>query len=161
MTRTPSGAWLARPCVPIRRERLVEPYPARCDCVFAVRRQPTLLVNIDHIEKVDDGALGSARGLHSARLAKAKLMLNWRIRLRASCSIRKVDAMSAKYRLSAHRQTRRLWAERIKVLTQIHDQMVGAAERTLQLVFDDASLVPVPVKAVKDWRRLNRSQSGY
>jgi hypothetical protein len=68
--------------------------------------------------------------------------------------------MSARYGLSAHRQVQRLLAERIKVLGQIHRQIVGATLRTLQLVFNnDGLLIPVPVKAVADWRRLDRSRS--
>jgi hypothetical protein len=64
--------------------------------------------------------------------------------------------MSAVYPLSAHRQIERLWAERIEVLRQIHCQIVGATERTLQLVFNnDGSLVPIPVRAAVDERRLD------
>jgi hypothetical protein len=60
--------------------------------------------------------------------------------------------MSAKYRLSAHRQIE-LWAEGIKVLRQIHCKIIGTTERTLQfLLNNDGLLIPVPVRAVVDWR---------
>jgi hypothetical protein len=65
--------------------------------------------------------------------------------------------MSAKYPLSFHRRIERQWAERMKSLKQIHSQIVVAAERTLQRVFNnDGSLVPVPVRTVVDRRRLDR-----
>jgi hypothetical protein len=65
--------------------------------------------------------------------------------------------MSVKYPLSFHRRIERQWAERMKSLKQIHGQIVVAAERTLQRVFNnDGSLVPVPVRTVVDRRRLDR-----
>jgi hypothetical protein len=65
--------------------------------------------------------------------------------------------MRARYPLSFHRRIERQWAERMKSLKQIHGQIVAAAERTLQHVFNnDGLLVPVPVRTVVDRRRLDR-----
>lgn len=70
----------------------------------------------------------------------------------------KVDPMSAAYPLSVRRRIERRWAERVKSLRQIHRQIAVATERTLRLVFNgNDSPIPVPVRAVVDRRRLDRS----
>lgn len=57
-------------------------------------------------------------------------------------------------------RSERQWAERIQSLAQIHGQIVVAAERTLQRVFnDEISLIPIPVRTVADRRQLNQRRS--
>jgi hypothetical protein len=66
--------------------------------------------------------------------------------------------MSDKYRSSFLRRIEWQWAEGMKSLGQIAGQIVVAAERTLQRAPSrDAVLIPVPVRAVVDRRRLDRS----
>jgi len=61
--------------------------------------------------------------------------------------------MSSRY-LGVYRRIERQWAERIKSLS---GQIVVATEQTLQRIFNnDGSLIPVPVRAVVDRRRLDR-----
>ena len=65
--------------------------------------------------------------------------------------VSEIDLMSAIYPLSVHRRIERQWAERINSQRQIHGQIVVGTERTLHGVFNnDASLTPVPVRAVVD-----------
>jgi hypothetical protein len=73
--------------------------------------------------------------------------------------VSEVDLMSAEYWLSVHRRVERQWARRIKSLGQIHDQIVVWTGATLRRVFnDDASLIPIPVRAFTDRRRIDRSR---
>ena len=68
--------------------------------------------------------------------------------------------MSGRYPLSFLRRIERQWAERTRSLGQIHGQIVVAAERTLQRVFnDEVSLTPIPIRMVADRRRLNQRRS--
>lgn len=66
--------------------------------------------------------------------------------------------MSGKYPLSFLRRIERQWAEPTKSLGQILDQIVVAAERTLQGVFNGQdSLIPIRVRA--DRRRPDQCRS--
>ena len=68
--------------------------------------------------------------------------------------------MSGKYPMSLHRRTESRQVKRIQSLRQIHDQIVVAIERTLQRMFNrDGALIPIPVKAVADRRRLDQRRS--
>ena len=68
--------------------------------------------------------------------------------------------MSGTYPMSLHRRTESRRAKRIQSLRQIHGQIVVAIERTLQRMFNrDGSLIPIPVKAVADRRRLDQCRS--
>lgn len=70
--------------------------------------------------------------------------------------VSEVDLMSGIYSMSLHRRTVRR-AERIQSLRQIPGQIVVGIERTLHRMFNrDGSLIPIPVKAVADRRRLDR-----
>ena len=63
--------------------------------------------------------------------------------------------MSAKYPLSVHPRIERQWAERFKSLS---GRIVVATERTLQRLFNnEGSLLPVPVRTVVGWRRIDKS----
>jgi hypothetical protein len=65
--------------------------------------------------------------------------------------------MSAMYPLSIHRRIERQWAERIKSLKTLDDQIVVVTERALQQAFNDgSSLIPVAVRTVVDRRRLDQ-----
>jgi hypothetical protein len=65
--------------------------------------------------------------------------------------------MSAKYPLSIHRRIERQWAERIKSLKTLDDQIVVVTERALQHAFNDgSSLIPIAVRTVVDRRRLDQ-----
>jgi hypothetical protein len=67
--------------------------------------------------------------------------------------------MSTVYPLSVHRRIEKQWAERIKSLRQMRDQIALATERTLQRVLNnDGSLIPVPVRTIADGRRLDQSR---
>ena len=67
--------------------------------------------------------------------------------------------MSAIYPMNVRRRIERQWIEGIKSLRQINSKIVAAAERTLQKISNnDGSLVPVPVRAVVDRRRLDQSR---
>ena len=67
--------------------------------------------------------------------------------------------MSAIYPLSFHRRIERQWAERIKSLKQIRSEIVVAAERVLQRLFDnDVSLIPIPVRTAVERRRPDQSR---
>jgi hypothetical protein len=66
--------------------------------------------------------------------------------------------MSAIYPLSVHRRIERQWAERINSQKQIHGQIVVGTERTVQRVFNNESLVAVPVRAIVDRRQLDQSR---
>lgn len=58
--------------------------------------------------------------------------------------------MSGKYPKNFQPRTERRWAER-------SGQIVAAIERTLQRLFNrDGSLIPIPVKAAVDRRRVDR-----
>jgi hypothetical protein len=64
--------------------------------------------------------------------------------------------MSSKYPLSVHRRVERQWAERLKSLGS---RIAVAAERAVRHVLnDERSLIPIPVRAVMDRRRVDRSQ---
>lgn len=66
--------------------------------------------------------------------------------------------MNGKYRSSFLRRIERQWAESMKSLGQISGKIAVAAERTLQRAFHhDGMLIPVPVRAVVDRRRRDRS----
>ena len=66
--------------------------------------------------------------------------------------------MSRKYPMSLHDRTES--RQVTSSLRQIHGQIVVTIERTLQRIFNrDGSLIPIPVKAVADWRRLDRCRS--
>ena len=68
--------------------------------------------------------------------------------------------MSGKNPLSFLRRIERQWAERIKSLRQIRDQIVVAAGKTLQTPFHQvASLIPIPVRTVVDRRQPDRRRS--
>ena len=54
--------------------------------------------------------------------------------------------MSAMYPLSIHRRIERQWAERIKLLKTLDDQIVVVTERALQLAFNDGSSLMAPQK---------------
>jgi hypothetical protein len=61
--------------------------------------------------------------------------------------------MSAIYPLSVHRQIERRWAERIKSISQLHDRLIDATERTFQQVLNSKGpLIAVPVKSVVNRR---------
>jgi hypothetical protein len=61
--------------------------------------------------------------------------------------------------MNVRRRIERQWIEGIKSLRQINSKIVAAAERTLQKISNnDGSLVPVPVRAVVDRRRLDQSR---
>jgi hypothetical protein len=67
--------------------------------------------------------------------------------------------MSAIYPLSIHRRIERQWAERIHSLRQIHGRIVVGTKRTSQRIFNnDASVIPVPVRAMVDQRQLDQSR---
>jgi hypothetical protein len=67
--------------------------------------------------------------------------------------------MRAVYPLSIHRRVERQWSERINSLRQIHGQIVNKTERTSQRVFNnDASVIPVSVRAIVDRRQLDQSR---
>lgn len=52
------------------------------------------------------------------------------------------------------------WAEQIQTLRQIRVRITVTAERALQsMLTDDCSLIPVPVRAVANRRRFDRSRS--
>jgi hypothetical protein len=62
--------------------------------------------------------------------------------------------------INLHRRTESRQAERIQSLRQIHGRIVVAIGRALQRMFDrDGSLIPIPVRAVADRRRLDRRRS--
>jgi len=62
--------------------------------------------------------------------------------------------------LRLHGRTESRKVERIQSLSQIPGQIVVAIERKLQRIFNqDGSLIPIPVKAVADRRRLDRCRS--
>ena len=68
--------------------------------------------------------------------------------------------MSGNAPMSLHRRTEAGRAERIESLRQIRGQIVVAIERALQRMFNrDGSLIPIPVRAVADRRRLDRCRS--
>ena len=68
--------------------------------------------------------------------------------------------MSAISPSSVHRRIQWQWAECIKSLKQIHDQIVVAAERPLQHAFyNEGSLIPVPVRTIVNRRRPRQSRS--
>jgi hypothetical protein len=63
--------------------------------------------------------------------------------------------------LKFRRRIERQSAEQLRSLKKIHRRVVVAAERVLQRLFDnDRSLIPVPVRAVANRRRFDRSRSG-
>jgi hypothetical protein len=67
--------------------------------------------------------------------------------------------MSAIYPMSFHHRIARHWAERLKSLRQIHAQIVVATEQTLRIVLNsDGPLIPIPVRAIIDQRRLDESR---
>jgi len=67
--------------------------------------------------------------------------------------------MRAPDRLSIHRRIERQWAECTEVLIQIRGKIAVATEHTLRFVVnDESSLIPVPIKAVVDRRRLDGSR---
>jgi len=50
--------------------------------------------------------------------------------------------------------------ETIRLLGQIYDQIVAAAAQALRRLFNnDGPLIPIPVRAVADRRRLDRHRS--
>jgi hypothetical protein len=74
-------------------------------------------------------------------------------------SVSEVDQMLAPDSLSIHRRIERQWAERTEVLRQIRCKIAVATEQTLRLVFsNESSLIPVPIGAVVDRRRLDPSR---
>jgi hypothetical protein len=74
-------------------------------------------------------------------------------------SVSEVDQMRAPDPLSIHRRTERQWAECTEVLRQIRCKIAVATERTLRLVFNnESSLIPVPIDAGVDRRRLDPSR---
>jgi len=66
--------------------------------------------------------------------------------------------MSAIYPLSVHRRIERQWAERVNSQRQIHGQIVTGTKPTLQRVFNNESLVAVPVIAIVDRQQLDQSR---
>ena len=72
--------------------------------------------------------------------------------------VSEVDLMSAIYPLSVHRRIERQWAERVNSQRQIHGQIVIGTKPTLQRVFNNKSLVPVPVRAIVDRQQLDQSR---
>ena len=66
--------------------------------------------------------------------------------------------MSAIYPLSVHRRIERQWAERVNSQRQIRGQIVIGTKRTLQRVFNNESLIPVPVRAIVDRQQLDQSR---
>jgi hypothetical protein len=71
--------------------------------------------------------------------------------------VSKSDLMSGIYPTRLHRRIERRRAERVQSLRQIHGRIVAAIEHTLHCMFNrDGSLIPIPVKAVADRRRLDR-----
>ena len=71
-------------------------------------------------------------------------------------SVSEVDQMRAPDPLSIHRRIERRWAECTKV---IRCQIAVATERILRFVFNHESmLIPVPIGAIVDRRRLDRSR---
>ena len=64
--------------------------------------------------------------------------------------------MSAIYPLSVHRRIERQWAERSQ--RQIHGQIVIGTKPTLQRVFNNESLVAVPVRAIVDRQQVDQSR---
>ena len=74
--------------------------------------------------------------------------------------VSEVDLMSGKYPMSLHRRTESRQDKPIQSLEQIYDQIVVAIERTLQHMFNrDGALIPIPVRAVADRRRLDQRRS--
>jgi len=73
--------------------------------------------------------------------------------------VSEVDLMSGKYRSNVLRRLEGQWAGTMKSLGRFGGKIVVAAVRTLQRALNqDGVLIPVPVRAVKDRRRLDRSQ---
>lgn len=71
-------------------------------------------------------------------------------------SVSEVDQMRAPDPSSIHRRIERRWAE---VLRQIRCKIAVATEQTLRFVFNnESSLIPVPISAVVDRRRLDQSR---
>jgi len=66
--------------------------------------------------------------------------------------------MSAIYPLSVHRRIERQWAERVNSQRQIHGQIVIGTKPTLQRVFNNESLVAVPVREIADRQQLDQSR---
>jgi hypothetical protein len=86
--------------------------------------------------------------------------MNWTIYEARQERISEADLMSGKYPLSFLRRSERQWVERIKSLRQVRGQIVVAIKRMLQPMSDNGgSLIPVPVRAVVDRRRLDPRRS--
>ena len=67
--------------------------------------------------------------------------------------------MNVTHLWSFHRRIERRWAQPMRSLGQIHGKIVVAAERALQWVFgNNGSLIPIPVRAAVDRRRLEGSR---
>jgi hypothetical protein len=61
--------------------------------------------------------------------------------------------------LSFRRRAERKWAECIKLLRRMGDQVVVATKRTLQSAINrDGSLIPIPVRIVVERRRWDQSR---
>jgi hypothetical protein len=74
-------------------------------------------------------------------------------------SVSEVDQMRAPDPLSIHRRIERRWVECTEVLRHIRCKITVATERTLRFVFNnESSLIPVPIGAVGDRRRLDPSR---
>jgi hypothetical protein len=74
-------------------------------------------------------------------------------------SVSEVDQMRAPDPSSIHRYIERRWAECTEVLRQIRCKIAVATEQTLRFVFNnESSLIPVPIGAVVDRRRLDPSR---
>jgi len=68
--------------------------------------------------------------------------------------------MNAIYLFGFRRRIEQHWAERIKLLRKLSDQIVVATEQTLQHVFNsEGSLIPAPIRTVVDHRRLDPCRS--
>ena len=74
-------------------------------------------------------------------------------------AVSEVDQMRAPDPLSIHRRIERRWAECTEVLRQIRCKIAVPTERTLRFVFNhESSLIPIPIGAVVDRRRLDPSR---
>jgi len=68
--------------------------------------------------------------------------------------------MKAIYLSGFRRRIEEQWAERIELQRKLSGQIVTATEQTLLHVFNnEGSLIPVPIRAVMDRRRLDQCRS--
>jgi hypothetical protein len=65
--------------------------------------------------------------------------------------------MSAMYPLDVHRRFERKWAERVKSLRHLHDQIAVGTERTSQPIFNNDD--SIQVGAIVAQQQLDQSRS--